>query len=187
MAEGWRTLKIKLSAYGAEERSLSINLKRRMTDLENDMKYSTVKDLSRRVDLKRWLTRMIHNSFEIYALVSLIAKRDRTFMYKNRIYDIQEVVGLIADKVENLYVRRDTTDLAFINEFREAPEVELTRERTSDGRKGVGLSEKNLMGLLDALARCKSPTLFPGSTTCLNILLLVRLPVYRAARTLHRT
>ncbi len=34
---------------------------------------------------------------------------------------------------------------------------------------------------------CKSPTLFPGSTTCLNILLLVRLPVYRAARTLHRT
>ncbi len=27
---------------------------------------------------------------------------------------------------------------------------------------------------------CKSPTLFTGSTTCLNILLLVRLPVYRA-------
>jgi hypothetical protein len=34
---------------------------------------------------------------------------------------------------------------------------------------------------------CKSPTLFPGSTTCLNILLLVRLPVYRAARALHST
>ncbi len=34
---------------------------------------------------------------------------------------------------------------------------------------------------------CKSPTLFPGSTTCLSILLLVRLPVYRAARALYRT
>ncbi len=74
-------------------------------------------------------------------------------MYENMKYDIQEVVGLIADKVENLYDRRDTTDLEFINEFREAPEVDLTRERTSDGRKGVGLSEENLMGLLDAFAR----------------------------------
>ena len=27
-------------------------------------------------------------------------------------------------------------------------------------------------------ARCKSPSLFPGSTNCLNILLIVRLPVY---------
>ena len=35
--------------------------------------------------------------------------------------------------------------------------------------------------------RCKSPTLFPGSSTCLNILLLVRLLVYRAARALHST
>jgi hypothetical protein len=34
---------------------------------------------------------------------------------------------------------------------------------------------------------CKSPVLFSGSTTCLNILLIVRLPVYRAARALHRT
>jgi hypothetical protein len=37
------------------------------------------------------------------------------------------------------------------------------------------------------VSRCKSPTLFLGSTDCLDILLLVRLPVYRAARTLHRT
>ena len=33
----------------------------------------------------------------------------------------------------------------------------------------------------------QSPTLFLGSTDCLDILLLVRLPVYRAARALHRT
>jgi hypothetical protein len=117
-----------------------------MADLENDMNYSTVKNVSSRMDLKRWLTKMIHNRFEIYALLSLTAKRDCTFMYENMKYDI-------ADKVENLYDRRDTTDLAFINEFRETPEVELTRERTSDGRKGVGLSEENLMGLLDAFAR----------------------------------
>jgi hypothetical protein len=156
MTEGWRTLKSKLSAYGAAERSLSMNLKRRMADLENDMKYSTVKDLSRRMDLKRWLTKMMHNSLEIYTLVSLITKRDRYFMYKDRIYDIQEVVRLIADKVENLYGIRDTVDLAFINEFREAPEVELTRERTLDGLKGVGRNEKNLVGLLDALAKFKT-------------------------------
>ena len=62
-------------------------------------------------------------------------------------------MGLITDKVENLYDRRDTTDLSFIHEFRETPEVELTRERTSDGRKGVGPSEENLMGLLDTLTR----------------------------------
>ncbi len=74
-----RTLKSKLSAYGAAERSLSMNLKRRMADLENDMKYSTVKDLSRRMDLKKWLIKMMHNSFEIYTLLSSIAKRDRTF------------------------------------------------------------------------------------------------------------
>jgi len=150
MVEGWRTLKSKLSAYGAVERSLSMNLKRRMADLENDMNYRNV---SSRMDLKRWLTKMMHNSFEIYALLSLTTKRDCTFMYENMKYDIQEVVGLISDKVENLYDRRDTTELEFINEFREAPEVELTRERTSDGRKGVGLSEENLMGLLDAFAR----------------------------------
>jgi hypothetical protein len=34
---------------------------------------------------------------------------------------------------------------------------------------------------------CKSPSWFLGSTDCLNILPLVRLPVYRAARTSHRT
>ncbi len=32
---------------------------------------------------------------------------------------------------------------------------------------------------------CKSPTLFPGSTNCLIILLIVRLPVHRVARALH--
>ncbi len=37
------------------------------------------------------------------------------------------------------------------------------------------------------MRNCKSPTLFPGSTTGLNILLFVRLPVYRVRRTLHRT
>jgi hypothetical protein len=48
---------------------------------------------------------------------------------------------------------------------------------------------RSLAGSLSSrlLDLCKSPTLFPGSTTCLNILLLVRLPVYRAARALHRT
>jgi hypothetical protein len=35
--------------------------------------------------------------------------------------------------------------------------------------------------------RCKSPTFFLGATDCLDILLLLRLPVYQAARTLHRT
>ncbi len=34
---------------------------------------------------------------------------------------------------------------------------------------------------------CKSPTLFLGSTDWLDILLLVRLPVYWVARTLHHT
>ncbi len=33
----------------------------------------------------------------------------------------------------------------------------------------------------------KMPTLFHGSTDCLDILLFVRLPVYRGARVLYRT
>jgi hypothetical protein len=62
----------------------------------------------------------------------------------------------------------------------------ISVEHTSVLRRAK--SQKNIQALLSLPSLpCKSPTLFLGSTDCLDILLLVRLPVYRAARALHRT
>ena len=106
----WRTLKLQLKGYCAADRSLAVDVTERMAELERDMS-EKIHYVWSPMDLKLWLLRMMHNSLQVHGCFASVAKRQRTFLYDTREVDIQDVVGVIADKIQELYEIRDTIDL----------------------------------------------------------------------------
>ena len=150
----WRTLKRKLKSYDAGRRALGANLRRRMAAVTVDLEQSTVDELYSKEEIKRWLTRLMHNSLEVHTLLMLTPVRDRTFRYENRMNDIRVVVAQIADKIEKMYEARERMDFRFKREFaesEEAGEAARGRERTPEADR----RDAHLVELLGAFARLK--------------------------------